>query len=656
MRYRADIDGLRAVAVVGVVLYHARLPWLPGGFAGVDVFFVISGYLIARLFMEEREGSGRVDLRKFFLRRVRRLVPLLLAVLLVCVPLAHAVLLPGQLKDFGQSLVSGVLFAANLLFWRESGYFAATAAEKPLLHLWSLGVEAQFYLLAPLLLWRRGLALVAAVASLAGAVWAVRAHPDAAFFLTPLRLWEFLAGAGLVLCRVRQLPGQAGWLGLGLILLAFLRFDGGMAWPGVTAMVPVAGAALIIAARPLRVLSLPSAARLGQLSYGLYLWHYPVFVLFALRWPEVAPEHAAPGLILLSVGLAWASWHLIEQPGRATRVVRLMPVAAFVLLAAGLAHHLTEGLPNRLPVEARQILALTQMSTTRCHDRLAAIQIERSARCTIGADGVAPDIVLIGDSHADHLGPALDRALAERGRAAVVYTASWCVPVPGFGTEAPGRGPECAALMQAAWDRVLADPTIATVIAAAQWGNVTHGARGGLAPVTYGSPEMMAATPSANAEALGAAFDGFAQRLSEAGRRVLLPAPVPEFARPVPQHLARRAWAGTPAEELPSLDDAARNGEANRLLARFAARAGARLVPVRDLFCPQGGQRCRVRAPGGAPLWRDASHLSPAGAALVVARLMELVDAAPDQPGGHHDHLSLRQPSHDAGPGEHVHR
>lgn len=656
MRYRADIDGLRAVAVAGVVLYHARVPWLPGGFAGVDVFFVISGYLIAHLFLQEPARHGRVDLGRFFARRARRLMPLLLAVLLVCVPLAHAVLLPGQLKDFGQSLVSGLLFAANILFWRESGYFAATAAEKPLLHLWSLGVEAQFYVLAPLLLWRRGVAFAAAILSVAGAVWAVRGHPEAAFFLTPLRLWEFLAGAGLVLCRMPHLPRLAGWAGLGLILWAFLRFDGGMAWPGIAAAVPVAGAALVIAARPLGALSLPPAVRLGQLSYGLYLWHYPLFVLFALRWPEVSMDRAAPWLVLTSLALAWVSWHLVEQPGRSARAARLMPVAGMVLLLAGLLHHMTAGLPNRLPRDARQVLASAGMSTTRCHDHLRPDQVADGVRCVIGADGVAPDVALIGDSHADHLGPALDRALADRGRAAVVYTASWCVPVPGFGTDAPGRGPECAALMQAAWDRILTDPTIGTVIAAAQWGNVTHGARGGLVPVAYGGPQLKAGTPSDNAEALAAAFDALAPHLRQAGRRLLLLAPVPEFARPVPQDLARRLWVGKPADTLPSLDEATRSGAANRLLTRLAARAGGRLVPVRDLFCPPGGQACRVRAPGGAPLWRDASHLSPAGAALVVARLMELVDAAPDQRGGHHDHLSLRQPSHDAGTGKHVHR
>ncbi|MSU89092.1 acyltransferase family protein [Rhodobacteraceae bacterium 2CG4] len=652
MRYRADIDGLRAVAVAGVVLYHARVPWVQGGFAGVDVFFVISGYLIAGLFAAERARTGTVDLAAFARRRVRRLLPLLLLVLAVSLPVAAAVLLPQQLKDFGQAAGAAPLFAANLLFWHESGYFAATAAGKPLLHLWSLGVEGQFYLLAPLLLWRRAGLLAAGLLSLAAAVWAARALPEAGFYLTPFRLWEFLAGAALASWTLPRLPRAAGAAGLAMILATFAGFDGGMAWPGAAALLPVAGAALVIGAGGAPLLAAPPLVRLGQLSYGLYLWHWPVFVFFALRWPEAPWPLAAPGLLALSLALAWGSWHLVERPAARGAGGRLLPAAGLALVAAGVGLHLSGGLPARLPAEARAVLAQARVSSTPCHDRLDAAQAAAGARCVIGAPGVEPDLALIGDSHADHLGPALDRALAARGRAAVVYTGSWCAPVPGFGSAAPGRGPGCAALMQAAWAQVLADPKLRTVIAAAQWGNVTDGTRGDLPAVAYGSAALAASVPAANARALEAALQAFAPRLRAAGRQVLLPMPVPEFAAPVPDSLARLAWTGTATgvatgtatATLPPLDEAARNGAAAAVLRRFAAAAGARTVPVRDLFCAPGAARCRVRAADGAPLWRDASHLTPAGAAPVVARLMEIVDAGTATTGDHHDHLSLRQP------------
>ncbi|MHA3978461.1 acyltransferase family protein [Halovulum sp. GXIMD14794] len=654
MQYRADIDGLRAVAVAGVVLSHAGLPGLGGGFAGVDVFFVISGYLIASLFLEEQARTGRVDLPAFAARRLRRLLPALLALLVVCVPVAYLVLLPQQLKDFGQGVAAAPFFLANLLYWQEAGYFAAVSAEKPLLHLWSLGVEGQFYLLAPLVLLRgRGLVAGLAVLGFVAASWAAREVPEAAFYLAPFRLWEFLAGALLAFWPV-QLPRIAGFLGLGLIGIAFWTLDGATAWPGAAALLPVVGAMLVIAGGS-DVLARRGPVFLGRISYGVYLWHYPVLTFFALAHPKVSMAVAGPWLVLGSVLLGWASWRWIERPFRGEGSCGWAPGVALALVVTGTGYHLLNGLPGRLPGETREILALTQTATTRCHDSLDASAIERGERCLIGALGVAPSLALIGDSHADHLGPALSRALAARGQAAVVYTGSWCVPVPGFGARAPGRGRDCAGKMSAAWQEVLDDPALTTVIAAAQWGNVVEGGRGMLPSVRYGSAALAARAPEDNVTAMEVAFAPLAEQLRLSGKLVLMPEPVPEFDGSVPDRLARLAWAGDATGTLVPLGGE-RVQATQTALAKLALRSGAQLVPLRDLFCAPGADACRVLDRRGTPLWRDASHLSPAGATPVVARLMDIVDADLRQNGGRHDHLSLRQPADTERAREHVYR
>lgn len=654
MQYRADIDGLRAVAVAGVVLGHAGVPGVSGGFAGVDVFFVISGYLIARLFLEERRRTGQVDLLAFGARRLRRLLPALLALLVVCVPIAYQVLLPQQLKDFGQGVATAPFFVSNLLYWQEAGYFAPVSGEKPLLHLWSLGVEGQFYLLAPIVLLRgRWLVAALAAAGFAVALWASHAMPDAAFYLMPYRLWEFLGGAVLALWPVR-LPRAAGALGIGLILIAFFALDGGVAWPGTAALLPVLGAMLVIGGGS-DLLARPGPVFLGQISYGVYLWHYPVLTFFKLAHPEVSMALYGPWLILLSVLLGWASWCWVERPFRVRGSCGWAPGVALALCVTGVGFHLLNGLPGRLPGEAREVLMLTQTSTTRCHDTLDAAAIRRGEWCLIGAPGVPPSLALIGDSHADHLGPALSRALAARGTAAVVYTGSWCVPVPGYGPKSLGRGRDCAGFMDAAWNAILEDSALKTVIAAARWGNVVEGKPGEHAWFPFGSATAASGGQSGNLTALEAAFASLARQMRQSGKRILLPDSVPEFDGSVPDALARAAWAGRPEETLPPVTGP-RTRTARKLLEQLAVQAGARLVPVRDLFCAPGDALCRVRDRRGAPLWRDASHLSQSGATAVVARLMEFVDGGLAQTGEHHDHLSLRQPTDPKRTGKHVYR
>ena len=330
MHYRPEIDGLRAVAVLPVILFHAGIPGFSGGFVGVDVFFVISGYLITSILIKDLD-AGNFSLTRFYERRARRILPALSFVMLCCLPFAWAWMIPTDLANFGQSLIAVSVFASNILFWKESSYFAAAAEEKPLLHTWSLAVEEQFYLLFPLViwaLWRFGrqpifwLIVLVTGASLALSELGWRFKPDANFYLIPTRAWEFMIGALCALSAARQKPSHIlGLVGLGMILAAIVIFDKSTPFPSLYALVPVIGTALVIqygGAGSLagRLLSLKPMVAIGLISYSAYLWHQPLFAFARLRLTEAPSLEVLLILSALSLVLAAFSWRFVEQPFR----------------------------------------------------------------------------------------------------------------------------------------------------------------------------------------------------------------------------------------------------------------------------------------------------------------------------------------------------
>lgn len=617
MTYRPEIDGLRALAVVAVVLFHARVPGFEGGFVGVDVFLVLSGYLIAQ------QLRARPDVTAFLVRRIRRLMPMMLVVCLASVPFAWMLLLPAQFKDFGQSLVAGPLFLGNLLFWQEAGYFAETAAAKPHLHLWSLGLEGQFYLAMPFLILLRkgGLALLAAV-SFGFCVWASWHAPATAFFLLPARLWEFLAGALLALYAYR---GAAWLVPLGLVLIgaAILLLDGAMAIPGALALLPVAGTVAVLAAQPSPgVLTVAPVVWLGRLSYSIYLWHHPVFVFAAIAVPAFTVLYMLPVLLPLILVLSWASWRLIEQPQRQRQDLRQIVAGAGALAMLGIALHVAQGAPNRLPASAQTVLERAERGPMPCHDAHSVSELAHGTLCRIGAPDATAQIALIGDSHAGHLTRALDAALRTQGRAAVVLSRSWCLPLPDFGTNAPSRGPECARFMAEGWARLAGEPEVRVIVMAAQWANGIAGARGDLLPVTY---RFEGAQFPDNGQAFAAALGSLKAAPALLSRRLILVEPVPEYPSAVPAAVARALWSGKgDAGVGVPLDYTHRNGDALAALAWFESATRATVVHSARILCPQGPP-CPI-LDGDVPLYRDASHLSRSGAARLVAALLEVLD------------------------------
>ena len=384
MQYRAEIDGLRALAVVPVVLFHAGITGFGGGFVGVDIFFVISGYLITSIILNEQLKDS-FTLASFYERRARRILPALMFVVLLSVIAAWYLLLPTELVDYGKSLISVGVFASNILFWQESDYFAATSEFIPLLHTWSLAVEEQFYLVFPLFMmasiaWLKRSRVVVlailAVVSLLYCEWAWRNTPEANFFLAPSRAWELLAG---VFCAfylqslrvassdsssvvARGLPDGvkqvASLIGFCMTLYSIFFFTKAIPFPSVYALVPVVGTVLIILFAESntlvgRLLSLPVFVGIGLVSYSAYLWHQPLFVFARINSYEELSPLLLMGLSVLAFVLAYISWRWVEKPFRnrhwlsQKQVLWMAALCSVVLIAIGSGFIMGDGFNER---------------------------------------------------------------------------------------------------------------------------------------------------------------------------------------------------------------------------------------------------------------------------------------------------------------------
>lgn len=496
MRYRPDIDGLRALAVVPVMVFHTGLG-LTGGFVGVDVFFVISGYLITTLLWTDMQARC-FSLLGFYERRARRIFPALFTMIALTSLAAVVIMVPIDLEDYGRSVAATTLFLANIWFYTQHGYFTEAAELEPLLHTWSLGVEEQFYVLFPLILWLGlralrsfGATVLVAVLTLVSLVAAERAlayDPEGAFFLPHLRAWELFLGALLAmatsqgwmaaLSHVPRLNQALSVLGLGLIVYAILAFGPETRFPGLSALVPCLGAALLIATGgqgqgPVKaLLELPPMVFVGKLSYSLYLWHWP---FIAFTYYTTLDLSLVQGLICLlaTFGGAYLSWRYIETPTRdRARLSRLGILAGSALVmatlvTAGWTLMTLEGLPGRLPPE----MTVLADHRNHLHDRrdchfVTPARAEAGDLCLRGDSTVAPSFVLVGDSHADSLSPALFGAAQILGLSGYQYTNAGFRPLLGVSKRGdPAWEIEVATFV----DFVAARPELRTIYITAYW-------------------------------------------------------------------------------------------------------------------------------------------------------------------------------------------
>lgn len=610
--YRPDVDGLRAVAVGSVVLFHAAPGRLPGGFVGVDVFFVISGFLITGI-IAGGIAQGQFSFAQFYMRRIRRIFPALAVVLAACLGLGALLLTPDELAPLGKHVATGAGFVANLALWRESGYFDTEAMFKPLLHLWSLGVEEQFYFVWPALvlaahrLIRRPGALLLACALLAGVsfAWSVQqshADPAAAYFSPLTRFWELLVGALLALGAGRgpaaamTLRHAASLTGLALLGAAFVLVDESKPFPGWWALLPTLGAAMLIWAGPQawvnrRVLALRPLVWLGLISYPLYLWHWPLIAFPRILRGEEIEQTTRLIMVLGAVLLAWATYRWVELPLRRRpakqRMAKALSGAMALVLLAGLSAWTSHGwaarpwapqVVNRGEIGAAPYFVVIAQRYHPCLPlaiRQQALVGEQYLRCPQSQAGPAQDLAILGDSHGEALFPGLAEAMPQRNL--VFY---------GIGEGLPfTRNPDYAQVFA----HVRASPSIRTVIIAAVW------------------PRKLAKLDEA---AWRADLTATIAALRAAGRDVWLADDVPTFSF-LP---TRCKFSGRPGQ--PNRCDDTDPPAATAYLPAFdqiAGATGARRLRLHQLFCAAG--RCSM-ARGGELLFRDAHHLGLAGSRL----------------------------------------
>ncbi len=442
MKYRSEIDGLRALAVLPVILFHAGFEGFDGGFVGVDIFFVISGYLITTIIISEM-AEGKFSLVNFYERRARRILPALFFVIVACIPFAWLWMIPVDLKNFGQSLVSVSIFSSNILFWLESGYFANASELKPLLHTWSVAVEEQYYILFPIFLmltWRLGtqkiliFLSIVFVTSLGFAQWSAYNFPSAAFFLLPTRAWELLVGVftAFYLKQNGHLKFQntnqvLSLLGFGMIAYSITVFDKTFPFPSLYTLIPVIGTSLlIICAVPQTIvnkfMSLKPIVGLGLISYSAYLWHQP---LLAFARYETLGELTDSLILILccsSILMAWISWRFVERPFRNKALISRRFILLFSIL--GIFSFLSIGLilqlekirsysPNILNNIEYSSLGEKISKVGNICDEDTLLEQDNFKYCFFGDVKADKSIVVFGDSHFLAIQYVLNKELLE---------------------------------------------------------------------------------------------------------------------------------------------------------------------------------------------------------------------------------------------------
>ncbi len=618
--FRADIQGLRAIAVLSVVLYHMDAALLPGGFVGVDIFFVISGFLITGILLRELE-AGRMSIAGFYQRRITRLFPALFVMLAAVLAAGIFLLAPQDYKELARTVLSTMFFVSNIDFYTLSGYFDGAAADKPLLHTWSLAVEEQFYIFFPLVLafvWTRFrnllIWLLAAVCvfGLAFSAWGAFLHPTGAFYLTPFRVFELAMGAFVAVRAQRTNLSQfwreaLGALGLTLIAAAFVLYGPGTAFPGLAAFVPCLGAALILAAGVNgdsltgRVLSLPFMTFFGAISYSLYLWHWPVLALARHYFhgePELTVKIALMGFAVLA---ATASYYFVERPALRAKASRGRTFAlgagamAVASLTAALIF-LSGGAPQRFSPQALALFNGAEDYNHRrdqCHSN-EGIPVTYAQNCIWGAN-TPPVAAVWSDSAGAELVVAMGEVLAPRGQSVMEITSSACPPAMGY--QVSDRT-TCIAHNDETLPALVQDDRIQTVIIALNFAR-------------YPTPERAR---------VYAGVSQAVRTLRAAGKTIVLTYPTPNPWFESPRVLGLRYARGEDLDSIgvPLETYRADNADALAFVDALARETHAYVFRPTDALCD--AEFCHSYLPEEGVLYFNGNHISVTGARLAMRR------------------------------------
>ena len=634
--YRPDIDGLRAICVIAVVGFHIGVPGFGGGYVGVDVFFVISGYLITLLLIAPSHGTLMQQLSAFYIRRARRILPALIVLLVVSSVAAVVLFFAVDLRSYGRSLTLAATMLGNLGALLNGGYYNVLGRHTPLQHLWSIGVEEQFYLAFPLLLLLAGrlfreqrtrtVALLAA-ASFALCVWASYRSPAANYYFSPTRAWQLLLGSFVALTpthwilrgRWNEVVAASSFIALVAVVCSYSSTT---RYPGVPALLPtLASAGLLIARTPHttvvgRVLSLPPLVFTGLISYSLYLWHAPILAF--VEYYNIEPLNVAEtcALVVSLYAIATLSWAFVEKPVRTRTVLR--SDAAFVAVAAGSTALLvlvgvvfwrTGGLPERFSPDVQKLTKAAERPYPRAADCAASLtRIRQTQLCSFGSnDPAASKVVVWGDSHAFALLPAYEALAQAHGLRVYFGSIGACRPLIDVKSryDSDFRRAACTAFNEAMLQAVeRLDPEL--IVFNAYWGYPDTDL-----VIEDGEP----ATSNGSAYLLGFERVLHRTRIPPRSACVVLTVPIYEQVVPYALAMARRKGRGDDVVAMSRVAAFEQSAIVERALRRLEARGLVRVVDPKERLCP--GDTCELRTPSGKLLYRDAHHLSIDGARFV---------------------------------------
>jgi peptidoglycan/LPS O-acetylase OafA/YrhL len=659
--YRPEIDGLRAIAVVAVIFFHAGVPGVPGGFVGVDVFFVISGFLITSLILED-QARGQFALGSFYARRARRILPALTVMLLACTVPALLLMSPAQQMDFFRMMTAVALFFSNVVLAGTTGYFDGPAEERPLLHTWSLSVEEQYYFLFPLLLlagWKlrpRRLAtllVVLAIASLALAEAGWRHYRGPNFFFTPSRVWELLAGSLAAFAATRgPTPPSApaahrrqalALVGLVAIGCALLLFDRQTPTPSLFLLAPVGGTVLVLlygtqGTWTAKLLSVPPLVGVGLVSYSAYLWHQPLLAFAKVNRLEPLPAATLAGLVVATFTIAFLSWRFVEQP---VRRAKHMPVVQTLIIAIACSAMLAlMGVGGRLAAQSAS--GAVPASVTRafqppprakeCFDIAYAHSKAEGWACGINAGAQpTPTFVVFGDSHALQVLTAFEEAGRQAGRSGLFMGFSGCAPLLGvYPLTRPDQATQdCHALNERVLHHIRKNG-LKQLILVAKWSYYTDFWNGTSYINAIGLRKDEAVTLENSRRAFREGVLHTVQTYKAIGVNVVVIEQVPQQAYPPPA-VYDRVWSspGTAAHQLKQLSIKRSQHRTLQTFPTSVFEEGKRfgnltVLNFDDLLCE--GNICPMGTPGTS-YYQDQSHLSDDGAKRLVPGFARLLAA-----------------------------
>ncbi len=644
--YRKDIDGLRAISVVAVLLNHAGIYSFSGGFIGVDVFFVISGYLITAIIAREIQ-SNEFSLVRFYERRIRRILPALFVVIAFTVAVSAIMYDVEKFLDFGKSVIATTLFVSNINFWKESGYFDAPSQLKPLLHTWSVGVEEQFYIFFPLFMFvlyryakKLSSYILAAIAVISFwfAVQGIASDPSSAFYLAHLRAWELLVGSMLAINIFpaefgKKYSNIIGIAGLVLIAIPIFQYSESTKFPGLSALAPVCGAAFILSSgvegKSLvgRFLGMPPLVFIGKISYSLYLWHWPL-IIFAKYYMIRHMTSGELGILLVVISIvSTLSWRFVETPFRSKNFLQTRQIYAFaisgmtLMLFVGGTIYYFKGFPKRQGLEYLAIDTKKEETWLfkECNINLTD-DPQAITACEIGDRAQQPSFMIWGDSHAPTYGKAIHISAAQNKLSGILTYSPGCptllniIPTPQIGDVS------CGDYNEMALTYIKDHPEIHTVILASRWTIWLEGTRykeeeGIPTDIQDALNEAPAGTSKEDLFILG--LERTITTLMALDRKVILIAPLPEIGYDVSSLNFIASRTGRDINQIisPSMEEyLTRNQRTFTIFKSFEEKYGVQIIEPWKFLCQEGICRSAVNE---IPLYNDDDHLSIFGAELI---------------------------------------